>query len=91
MSTMEAEFQQRVLAEAWRVFDTTDIKARQSILRFIQADMRSGDDSLIRGIMSSIGVRSTRDVRAMIEKLPDTKQKEQLRIMFNNFLDATGG
>ena len=91
MSTMEAEFQQRVLAEAWRVFDTTDIKARESVLRFIKADMRSGDDALIRGIMSAMGVRTTRDVTSMIEKLPDSKQKEQLRIMFDNFLNATGG
>jgi len=41
--------------------------------------------------MSAMGVRSTRDIRSMIEKLHDTKQKEQLRIMFQNFLDATGG
>ena len=91
MSTMEAEFQQRVLAEAWRVFDTTDIKARESVLRFIKNDMRSGDDALIKGIMSAMGVRTTRDVRSMIEKLPDSKQKEQLRTMFENFLSATGG
>ncbi|NOQ73244.1 MAG: hypothetical protein GQ574_14650 [Crocinitomix sp.] len=96
MSTMEAEFQQRVLAEAWRVFDGSDIKARESILSYIQADVKSGDDALIRGIMSAMGseskgFHSNRDVSAMIEKLPDSAQKEQLRIMFNNFLDATGG
>lgn len=77
------DMQQRVLAEAWRVFGDDRPRAIEVIRKEIQKDAQDGDYVVFKGILSQMGLATEEEVWQMINALPDGPGKQNLTGIMN--------
>lgn len=78
MSPQEADFQRRVLSEAWRVFKLDEPFARATIQRLIEEDVNRGDFTFHQGLLRQMGRKEPHEVRELINKLPPSRERNML-------------
>ena len=84
-SLQEREIQQRVLSEAWRAFGAKEMKARESLFRRIQNDVKENDFTIFKEIQTQMGVMTNSEVREMINSMPDSKNRDLMNQTLDNY------
>ena len=74
----EIELSQAIMAEAWRVFGSDRRAAYQTILDEMRKDLANGDTTMLNGILRESGFRMPSDTWQLINKLPDSKLRDNL-------------
>lgn len=69
-SVAEVEMGQRVLAEAWRVFGEDRPRAVELLMKNIQRDANSGDYTMIRSLITKMGINTNEEMWKIINALP---------------------
>lgn len=78
ITVQERDMQQRVLAEAWRVFELDELKARQTLSRLLREDVEQGSVTIYEDILRQMGIKSNREVYNMISRLPESQERSVL-------------
>lgn len=81
LTPQEAEFQSRVLSEAWRVFGKNDSEARRIISQQLRRDVRKGDATLYKSVLRTTGWQDSSEVRSMIKALPNISEEERQQML----------
>lgn len=87
-SVKSEDFNQRVITEALRVFKRHEGKFLAQVRSLIRKDYKNQEESVISEIVKRFGLQDERTVRDTIEKLPENENKDRLRKVFQNFLEA---
>lgn len=75
---VEDDMGQRVLSEAWRVFNDERPRAIEVIKKQLEKDSQNGDYIVMKGILSKMGFLTEAETWDQINALPDGPMKENL-------------
>lgn len=86
MSAKEADYQLRVLGEAWRVFGGADAQARQIIRQMLERDIQKGDATLYETVLRTTRWEDASEVKKMISTMPNLsdEQRQELNSVVEN-------
>lgn len=77
MTAQEADFQLRVLGEAWRVFGGTDVQARTMIRSMLERDIRKGDSTLYDSVLRTTRWEDASEVKKLISTMPSLSDQQR--------------
>lgn len=80
--------EQRVLAEAWRVFGLEEQQARKRLLNLIQKDVDRNEYTFLTDLRAKIGLMDNETLMGAIEALPENSFKEALRYDLQRLMDT---
>lgn len=84
-SIKDEDMSWRALAEGWRVFELYDVKARESLRRAIESDIKKGDLDFITNIRKQVGNKDVSEIREMIVVIPDKDLRNRLMQDLDNY------
>lgn len=77
----EAQYVAKVFGEGWRVFSHNDIRAREIITQLVSRDVRKGDDTMIKGILKTIGINDRSETRKMLNTMPNLSDEQRQKLL----------
>ena len=89
LTVRDQDLAQRVLNEGLRVFSGPyEMKFRESLNKMLLKDLKQDGSTIYKNILSRVGIQTPAEVRAMVNKLPDSELSRQINQQLDNLEKA---
>ena len=79
MTVQERDLAQRILTEGMRVFEDEPEKFQERLYNLIKRDYEKDEYNIFEQVMRQQGMRTTEDLVKMLDALPESEMREQVR------------